>query len=379
MSQLTKDQSAVRDMTRDFVRREIAPHAAEWDRTSTVPLDTVRRAGALGLFGIAVPAEWGGGGVDFTAQAAATEELASGDAGVCNMISATSSFALLVHDFGTPAQKERFLRPVASGHAIACLMLTEPQAGSDAANQRTRAVRRGDRYVLNGTKSFVTGGRSADVAMVLAVTEPDAGRRGISAFLLRTDHPGYKVLRVEDKLGHRSNDTCQVVLEDVDVPADDTLGAPGQGLKVALSGMDSGRVVVAAQSVGVARAALDAALAYARERETFGKTLLEHQAIAFMLAEMATEIEVARQMYLHAAGLKDARIHAIKEASMAKLFAAAMCERVCSAAIQVHGGYGFVKDYPVEKYYRDARVFQIYEGTNEVQKILIARELAAGR
>jgi len=379
MSQLTKDQSAVRDMTRDFVRREIAPHAAEWDRTSTVPLDTVRRAGALGLFGIAVPAEWGGGGVDFTAQAAATEELASGDAGVCNMISATSSFALLVHDFGTPAQKERFLRPVASGHAIACLMLTEPQAGSDAANQRTRAVRRGDRYVLNGTKSFVTGGRSADVAMVLAVTEPDAGRRGISAFLLRTDHPGYKVLRVEDKLGHRSNDTCQVVLEDVDVPADDTLGAPGQGLKIALSGMDSGRVVVAAQSVGVARAALDAALAYARERETFGKTLLEHQAIAFMLAEMATEIEVARQMYLHAAGLKDARIHAIKEASMAKLFAAAMCERVCSAAIQVHGGYGFVKDYPVEKYYRDARVFQIYEGTNEVQKILIARELAAGR
>jgi butyryl-CoA dehydrogenase len=379
MSQLSKDQSAVRDMTRDFVRREIAPHATEWDRTCTVPLDTVRRAGGLGLFGIAVPAEEGGGGVDFTAQAVATEELAYGDAGVCNMISATSSFALLVHDFGTPAQKERFLRPVAGGHAIACLMLTEPQAGSDAANQRTRAVRRGDRYVLNGTKSFITGGRSADVAMALAVTDPDAGRRGISAFLLRTDHPGYKVLRVEDKLGHRSNDTCQVGLEDVDVPADDMLGAPGQGLKIALSGMDSGRVVVAAQSVGVARAALDAALAYARERETFGKTLLEHQAIAFMLAEMATEIEVARQMYLHAAGLKDARIHAIKEASMAKLFAAAMCERVCSAAIQVHGGYGFVKDYPVEKYYRDARVFQIYEGTNEVQKILIARELAAGR
>jgi alkylation response protein AidB-like acyl-CoA dehydrogenase len=379
MSQLTTDQCAIRDMTRDFVRREIAPHAAEWDRTATVPVDTVRRAGAQGLFGIAVPAEWGGGGADFTAHAVATEELAYGDAGVCNMISATSSFALLVHDFGTAAQKERFLRPVASGHAIACLMLTEPQAGSDAANQRTRAVRRGDRYMLNGTKSFITGGRSADVAMALAVTDPDAGRRGISAFLLRTDHPGYKVLRVEDKLGHRSNDTCQVVLEDVDVPADDMLGAPGQGLKIALSGMDSGRVVVAAQSVGVARAALDAALAYARQRETFGKTLLEHQAIAFMLADMATDVEVARQMYLHAAGLKDARVHAIKEASMAKLFASRMCERVCSAAIQVHGGYGFVNDYPVEKHYRDARVFQIYEGTNEVQKILIARELAAGR
>jgi alkylation response protein AidB-like acyl-CoA dehydrogenase len=379
MSQLTKDQCAIRDLTRDFVRREIVPFAPEWDRAVTVPVATVRRAGELGLFGMAVPAEWSGAGADFTAYALATEELAYGDAGVCNMISATNSFALMVHEFGTPAQKERFLRPVASGHALACLMLTEPQAGSDAANQRTRALRRGDRYVLQGTKSFITSGRSADVAMALAVTDPGAGKRGISAFLLRTDHPGYRVIRVEDKLGHRSNDTCQVVLDDVDVPAEDMLGQPGQGLKIALSGMDSGRIVVAAQSVGVARAALDAALAYARQRETFGKTLVEHQAIAFMLAEMATEVEVARQMYLHAAGLKDAHVHAIKEASMAKLFAAGMCERVCSAAIQIHGGYGFVKDYPVEKYYRDARVFQIYEGTNEVQKILIARELAAGR
>ncbi len=379
MTQPTKDQCAIRDLTRDFVRREIAPLAAEWDRTATVPVATVRRAGELGLFGIAVPAEWGGAGADFTAYALATEELAYADAGVCNMISATNSFALMVHEFGTPAQKERYLRPVASGQAIACLMLTEPQAGSDAANQRTRAVQRGDRYVLQGTKSFITSGRSADVAMALAVTDPAAAKRGISAFLLRTGHPGYRVLRVEDKLGHRSNDTCQVLLDDVEVAADDMLGQPGQGLKIALAGMDSGRIVVAAQSVGVARAALDAALAYARQRETFGKTLVEHQAIAFMLAEMATDIEVARQMYLHAAGLKDARVHAIKEASMAKLFAAAMCERVCSAAIQIHGGYGFVKDYPVEKYYRDARVFQIYEGTNEVQKILIARELAAGR
>src|SRR6185369_6957740 len=236
----------------------IIPFAAEWDRTATVPVATVRRAGELGLFGISVPTEWGGGGADFTSSVVATEELAYGDAGVCNMISATSSFALKVRDFGTPAQKERFLRPVASGHAMACLMLTEPQAGSDAANQRTRAVRHGDRYVINGTKSFITSGRSADVAVVLAVTDPGAGKRGISAFLLRTDHAGYRVIRVEDKLGHRSNDTCQIVLEGVDVAAEDMLGQPGQGLKIALSGMDSGRIGVAAQSVGVARAALDA-------------------------------------------------------------------------------------------------------------------------
>jgi butyryl-CoA dehydrogenase len=379
MSQLTKDQTAIRDMTRDFVRREIVPFAAEWDRTATVPVSTVRRAGELGLFGIDVPVEWGGAGADFTSYVVAVEELAYGDAGVCNMISATSAFALKVREAGTPAQKDRFLRPVASGHAIACLLLTEPQAGSDAANQQTRAVRCGDRYVINGTKSFITSGRSADLGLVLAVTDPTAGKRGISAFLLRTDHPGYKVVRVEDKLGHRSNDTCQIVLEDLDVPAEDMLGAPGQGLKIALAAMDSGRIGVAAQSVGVARAALDAALAYARERETFGRKLLDHQAIAFMLADMATQVEVARQMCWHAAGLKDARRHCIKEASMSKLFAARMCERVCSSAIQVHGGAGFVKDYPVEKYYRDARVFQIYDGTNEVQQILIARELAAGR
>jgi hypothetical protein len=376
---LTVEQQSIRDMTRDFVRKEIAPFAAEWDRASTVPLDTVRHAGALGLFGICVPPEWGGGGADFTAYVLATEELAYGDAGVCNMISATNAFGWKVRDFGTPSQKERFLRPVASGHAIACLMLTEPQAGSDAANQRTRAVRRGDRWVINGTKSFITSGRSADVAVLLAVTDPDAGKRGISAFLTRTDRPGYRVVRLEDKLGHRTNDTCQIALEDLEVPAEDMLGTPGQGLKIVLSAMDGGRIGVAAQSVGVARAAFDAALAYARERETFGKRLIEHQAVAFQLADMATDIEVARRMCLHAAALTDARAHSIKEASMSKLFAARMCERVCSAAIQIHGGYGFVADYPVEKYYRDARVFQIYDGTNEVQRILIARELAAGR
>jgi alkylation response protein AidB-like acyl-CoA dehydrogenase len=378
MSDSTNEQTAIRDLTREFVRKEIAPFAAAWDRAGTVPLDTVRQAGALGLFGICVPTEWGGSGADFLAYILMTEELAYGDAGVCNMISATNAFAWKVRDFGTPSQKERFLRPVATGGAIACLMYTEPQAGSDAANQQTRAVRHGDRWVINGTKSFITSGRSAGVGVLLAVTDPSAGKRGISTFLVRTDQPGYRVVRVEDKLGHRTNDTCQIVLDNLEVPADDMLGAPGQGLKIALSYLDTGRIGVAAQSVGVARAAFDAALRYARERETFGKRLIEHQAIAFSLADMATELEVARRMCLHAAALKQWGVRCIKEASMSKLFASQMCERVCSAAIQIHGGYGFVNDYPVEKLYRDARVFQIYDGTNEVQKILISRELAAG-
>ena len=378
MRQLTDEQIAIRDMTREFVRHEVAPFAAEWDRTQTVPIDTVRRAGKLGLFGVWIPAEWGGAGADFTSYVLATEELAYGDAGLCNMVSATHSCCVKVRDYGTPAQKDRFLRPMAGGDAIACMLLTEPQAGSDAANIKTRAARQGDRYVLNGTKCFITSGRSADVGVIIAVTDPAEGKRGISAFLTRTDQPGYRVIKVEEKLGHRSNDTCQIVLEDLEVPAENLLGQPGQGLKIALFGLDSGRIAVAAQAVGVARAAFDAALGYAREREAFGKTLMEHQAIAFQIADMATDIEVASQMAHYAARLKEARLRCIKEASMSKLFASRMCERVCSAAIQIHGGYGFINDYPVEKYYRDARVFQIYDGTNEVQKILISRELAAG-
>ena len=359
--------------------RAITPHALEWDRTATVPLETVRAAGALGLFGVAIPIEHGGAGADFTSYVLAMEALAYGDAGVCNMITATNSFAIKLRDFGTPAQQSRFLRPVASGRYIACMALTEPQAGSDAASIRTRAVRHGDRYVINGTKALITSGGSADAAMIVAVTDPDSGKRGISAFLIHTDAPGYHVLRAERKLGHRSNDTCQIVLEDLEVAADDMLGRPGEGLAIAFSGLESGRIVVAAQALGVARAAFDAALAYAQHRETFGKRIIDHQAVAFQLAEMATEIEVARQMCLHAAALKQAGARCVKEASMAKLFASQMAERVCSAAIQVHGGYGCVADYSVEKYYRDARVFQIYDGTNEVQKIVIARELGAGR
>jgi len=374
----TETQIAIRDMTREFVRQEITPYVAAWDRAALVPPDLVGKLGALGLFGVTVSADHGGAGADFIAYVLMTEELAYGDAGICNMVNATNSFAMKVGDFGTPDQQQRFLVPVARGDSLGCMLLTEPQSGSDAANLRTRAVRRDDRYIINGTKCFITSGRSAGAAVLIAVTDPAAGKRGVSAFLIRPGQPGYHVLREEHKLGHRTNETCQILLEDMEVPAADMLGAPGDGLKVAFSSLESSRIGVAAQAVGVARAALDAALAYARERETFGKRLIEHQAIAFQLADMATEIEVARQMCLHAAALKQARARCVKQASMAKLFAAQMCERVCSAAIQIHGGYGFVNDYRVEKLYRDARVFQIYDGTNEVQKMLIARELAGG-
>ena len=379
MRHLTDEQIAIRDMTRDFVRKEITPHAAEWDRTETVPVETVLKAGALGLFGVTMPTEWGGAGADFLSYVLAVEELAYGDAGVCNTICATNSYGFNVRDYGTAKQKDEFLTPVASGQAVGCMLLTEPQAGSDAANLHTRAVLKGDRWIINGMKRFITSGRTAGYAVVVAVTEPGIGKKGISAFLIRTDQSGYRVLRAESKLGHRANDTCEVALEDLEVSAENMLGKPGEGLKIALSGLDSGRIAVAAQSVGVARAAFDAAFRYAQERETFGKKIYQHQAVAFSIAEMATEIEVARQMCHHTAGLKQAQVHCIKEASISKLFASQMAERVCSKAIQVHGGYGFVQDFPVEKYYRDARVFQLYDGTNEVQKILISRELAAGR
>lgn len=376
MEQLTSDQVAMQDMARDFVRREIAPHAAQWDRDAEVPMQTLRRLGELGYFGVCVPPQWDGSGADFMSYVLLTEELAYGDAGVCNTVNATNSFANNVLAYGTDTQRELYLRPVAAGLQIACMLLSEPQAGSDAANLRTRAVRRGDKYVINGSKCFITSGATAQVSLVIAVTDPEAGKKGISAFIVPTGTPGYTVVRTEHKLGHRSNDTCQIVLEDMEVPAADMLGQPGEGLKIALSGLEAKRVIVAAQAVGVAQAALDAALRYAGEREAFGKKIFDHQAVAFALADMATEVEVARQMCHHAARLKQAGVRCVREASMAKLYASQMCERVCSQAIKVHGGYGFLNDFPVEKYYRDAMVFQLYDGTNEIQKLLISRELA---
>jgi butyryl-CoA dehydrogenase len=376
--QFSEDQIAIRDMTRQFVKSEVVPYAADWDRESRISLDVVKNAGALGLFGVSMPAEWGGAGADFKSYVLAVEELAAGDAGLCNMICATNSYGFKVRDYGTDDLKKRFLEPVAQGGALGCMLLSEPQAGSDASNIKTRAVRKGDKYVLNGTKVFVTSGKSAGYACIIAVTDPEAGRAGISAFLTKTHRPGYEVLRIEHKLGHRSNETCQIALDNMEIPVEDMLGNPGDGLRIAFSGLDSGRIAVAAQAIGVARAAFEAALGYSQEREAFGKKIFNHQAIGFKLAEMSMEIEVARAMCHHAADLKQSQVRCIKEASISKLFASQMSERVCSAAIQVYGGYGFVNDYPVEKYYRDARVYQIYDGTNEVQKILISRELAAG-
>jgi butyryl-CoA dehydrogenase len=376
---LNEQQTTIRDVARDFARREITPFAADWDRREHVPLETLGRMGALGLMGVCVPPQWGGAGADFVSYVLAMEEIAYGDAGVANMMAATNSpYNAAILAYGTDAQKEKFLRPAATGRELAAFLLSEPQVGSDAANLTTRAQRRGDCYVIDGMKNFITSGQSARLAMIFAVTDAGAGKNGISCFLARTDTPGYRVARLEKKLGHRTCDTCQIVLEGLEVPAEDMLGAPGTGLRGALSSLDSGRIGVAAQSVGVARAAFDAALAYARVRVTFGKPLIEHQAIAFQLAEMSTRIEAARQLYLHAARLKDLGQASPKEASMAKLFASEMAEEVTSAAIQIHGGYGFLNDYPVEKYYRDMRVFQIYDGPSEIQKMLIARELIKG-
>ena len=376
---MTDEQIAMRDMVRNFVREEIIPHAAEWDRQHIVPKETLEKLGGFGFFGVGIPTEWGGAGADFFSYLYLTEELSYGDAGICNTINATNSFANNLFAFGTDQQKERYLRPVAEGHQIACMLLTEPQAGSDAANLRARAERRGDRYVINGSKLFITSGATAKISLVVAVSDPAAGRRGISAFIVPTDTPGYTVVREELKLGHRTNDTCQISLENVEVPAENLLGELGDGLKIALSGLETKRIVVAAQAVGLAQRAFDEALRYSQERETFGKKISQHQAVAFTLAEMATDLECARQLYHHAARLKDAGVRCVREASMAKLFASQMSERVCSAALKMHGGYGFLNDFPLEKLYRDAMVFQLYDGTNEIQKLLISRELLANR
>jgi alkylation response protein AidB-like acyl-CoA dehydrogenase len=379
MIEFNSEQLVIRDVARDFVRREVTPYALDWDQNGQVPREVVEKAGALGLFGITMPTEHGGTGADFLSYVLATEELAFGDAGFANMVNATNSYCFKIRDFGSTDLKRRYLAPVARGEALGCMLLTEPHCGSDAAAIRTRAVRRGTNWFISGAKTFVTSGQSAGYACIIAITDPKAGKGGISAFLTRTHRPGYRVLRHERKLGHRTNETCQIELDDLEVPECDMLGPPGAGLKVALQGLDSGRIAVAAQAIGVARAAFEAAFAYAHVREAFGKKIFEHQAVAFQLAEMATKIEVARAMCHRAANLKQAQVHCTKEASIAKLFASEMAESVCSAAIQIHGGAGFIADYRVEKYYRDARVFQIYDGTNEVQKILISRELAKGR
>ncbi|MFT7598333.1 MAG: butyryl-CoA dehydrogenase [Acidimicrobiales bacterium] len=373
---LTEQQEQIRDVARSFARKEIAPSAAEWDRTGDVPRQLYRSMANVGLMGMMVDPTWGGAGLDFTSYALAIEEVSAADGGISNVMAANNSpVAVAVEKLGTEQQKRDYLTKLTSGEWIGSIHLTEPHTGSDAASITTRAVRDGDEWIIAGQKAFITAGSLSDVAMIIAVTDPEAGKRGISAFITPTDNPGYRVISKEQKLGHRTNDTCQVAFDQMRVPASDMLGDEGRGLGIALGNLSLGRIGVAAQAVGGARAALAAANAYARERVTFGKPIIEHQAIAFRLAEMATEIEAGRQLYLHAAHLRDNEIDCAREASMAKLFASEMAERVASAAIQIHGGYGFLNDYPVEKIYRDVRVYQIYEGTSEVQKIMISRLL----
>jgi butyryl-CoA dehydrogenase len=375
---LTEEQVMVRDMARSFAQEKLAPHAAQWDREAVFPRAAVAEMGSLGLLGMLVPPEWDGAGTGVIAYALALEEIASGD-GACSTIMSVQNSVVdtAILGYGSDDQKERFLRPLARGEKLGAFCLTEPHAGSDAGAIRTRARKSGNHYVLSGTKQFVTSGQSADIALVFAVTDPEAGRKGISAFLVPTDNPGYVVARVESKLGQRASDTCQIVLDECKLTPDLLLGEEGQGYRIALSNLEGGRIGIGAQAVGMARSAFEAARDYARERESFGKKIIEHQAIGFKLADMATRIEAAHQLVLHAAALREAGEPCLKEASMAKLFASEMAEGVCSDAIQVHGGYGYLADFPVERIYRDVRICKIYEGTSEVQRLVISRALAA--
>ncbi|MBL8353048.1 MAG: acyl-CoA dehydrogenase family protein [Burkholderiaceae bacterium] len=375
---LTDDHRAVQEAVRQYVQAEIAPHAAAWDKSHQFPKAQLRGLAELGCYGVAVPAEHDGAGLDYLALALILEEIAAGDGATSTVVSVNNCpVCSILMAFGNAEQKQRFLKPLARGDMLGAFCLTEPHVGSEAGGLKTTATRNGDDYVLDGVKQFITSGKNGDVAIVMAVTDKAAGKRGISAFLVPTATPGYTVARVEDKMGQHASDTAQILFENCRIPAANRLGDEGQGLKIALSGLEGGRIGIASQSLGMARAAFECALAYSKERKAFGVPIFEHQAVQFKLADMATRIEAARQLIWHAASLKDAGLPCLKEAAMAKLMASEMAESVCSAAIQVLGGYGYVSDFPVERIYRDVRVCQIYEGTSEVQKILIGRALAA--
>jgi butyryl-CoA dehydrogenase len=377
--QLSETQTMVRDAARDFAQTRLWPTAAAREKEKLFPKDLVREMGDLGFMGMLVPDEFGGAEADHVAYALALEEIAAGDGAVSTVMSVHNSVGCMpILKFGTAWQKETFLKPLAAGKMLAAFALTEPQAGSDASAIKTRARRDGNHWVLDGAKQFITSGATADVAIVFAVTDPSAGKKGLSAFLVPTDNPGWKVARLEEKLGQKCSDTAQIVLENARLTPDLMLGEEGAGYRIALANLEGGRIGIAAQSVGMARSAYEAALAYALERESFGQKIFEHQAVQFRLADMATEIEAARLLLLSAAELRDRGLPCLKEAAMAKLFASEMAERVCSAALQTFGGYGYLADFPVERIWRDVRVCQIYEGTSDIQRLVIARALKAG-
>jgi len=373
---LTQEQQMIRDSVRAFAAERLTPNAARWDRDCTFPSDALKEMAAMGLFGVTIPEQWGGAGLDYVSLALTLEEIAGGDGATSTIASVQTLVCNIFNGYASDAQKSAFLEPLAQGRLLGCFCLTEPHTGSDASAITTRAERHGDHYVLNGVKQFITSGKNAGVAVVFAVTDKAAGKKGISAIIVPTDTAGYVVTRIEDKLGQHASDTAQITFENCRVPVANLLGAEGAGYRIALSNLEGGRICIAAQSVGMARAAFEAALRYAHERSTFGKPIIEHQAVNFRLADMATQIEAARQLVWHAATLRDAGRPCLKEASMAKLFASEVVEKVCSDAIQIHGGYGYLADFPVERIYRDARVCQIYEGASDIQRMVIGRALA---
>jgi hypothetical protein len=373
---LTPDQEMIRDAVRDFAKEQLWPHAARWDREHTFPTEAHRGLAALGAYGICVPEEYGGAGLDYVSLALVLEEIAAGDGGTSTAISVTNCpvNAILMR-YGSAAQKKRWLAPLAEGGMLGVFCLTEPHVGSDASALRTTATRDGDGYVIDGVKQFITSGKNGHLAIVIAVTDKGAGKRGMSAFLVPTDAPGYVVARLEEKVGQHSSDTAQINFDNCRIPADHLIGEEGEGYRIALSALEGGRIGIAAQSLGMARSAFEVAVDYAKERQSFGTAIFNHQAVGHRLADCATQLEAARQLIWHAAALRDAQRPCLKEAAMAKLFASEMAERVCSAAIQTLGGYGYVNDFPVERIWRDVRVCQIYEGTSDVQKIIIQRAL----
>ena len=373
---LNEEQKMIQDMMRDYSQSKLKLTAAERDQTSHFPAQELKELGALGALGMTVAEQYGGAGLDYISLVLALEEIAAGDGAISTIVSVQNSLPCgITQRYGTEEQKQKYLTKLATGEWLGCFCLTEPQAGSDAGALQCKAVRDGDEWIINGTKQFITTGQHAQLAIVFAVTDKEAGKRGISCFLVPTDTQGYIVSRIENKMGQHCSDTATIVFENCRIPAENLLGKEGEGYKIALSNLESGRIGIASQCVGMARAALDAAVEYANERKAFGVELVQHQAVAFRLADMATQIEAARQLILHAASLKDANLPCLKEASMAKLFASEIAEKVCSDAIQIHGGYGYVSDFPVERIYRDVRVSQIYEGASDIQRLVIAREV----
>ncbi|MFW2148090.1 acyl-CoA dehydrogenase family protein [Acinetobacter sp. TY1] len=376
---LNEEQKMIQDMMRNYSQNQLKPTAAERDKTHRFPAEELKALGGLGALGMTVAPEWGGAGLDYISLVLAIEEIAAGDGAISTIVSVQNSLPCgITQKYGTQAQKEQYLSKLATGEWLGCFCLTEPQAGSDAGALQCKAERVGDEWVLNGTKQFITSGKYAQIAIVFAVTDKAAGKKGISCFLVPTQTKGFIVSRIEEKMGQHCSDTATIVLENCRIPVDHLLGKEGEGYKIALSNLESGRIGIASQCVGMARAALEAAVEYANDRKAFGVELVQHQAVAFRLADMATQIEAARQLIFHAASLKDAGLPCLKEASMAKLFASEIAEKVCSDAIQIHGGYGYVSDFPVERIYRDVRVSQIYEGASDIQRLVIAREVIAG-